>query len=73
MDITKGGRNLLTVDVKRTAPDAANAKKQDSDVLSCVNAVVDGQISIKTIFSRGRMRVSVDFGNLVLIHFSQST
>ena len=40
-------KNLLIVDVKRTARDAANAEMQDSDVLNCVNAVVDAQISIK--------------------------
>ena len=45
-------KNLLIVDVKRTARDAANTEMQDSDVLNCVNAVVDAQISIKTILPR---------------------
>ena len=40
-------KNLLMVVVKRTALDAADAKKQDSDVLNCVNSVLDAQISIK--------------------------
>ena len=38
------------MDVKRTAPDTANSKKQDSDVLHCVNAVADAQTSVKAIF-----------------------
>ena len=37
-------KNLLSVDVKRNVPDAANAKKQDSNVANCVNAVVDAHI-----------------------------
>ena len=40
-------KNLLMVVVKRTALDAADAKKQDSDVLNCVNSVLDAQMSIK--------------------------
>ena len=44
-------KNLLSVDVTRTAPDAANAKKQDSDILNCVNEVVDAQMSIKSYFA----------------------
>ena len=60
-------KNLLHVNVKRTAPDATNAKKQDWDVLNRVNAVVDAQISVKAILPRGGF--SVDFEHMVLIFF----
>ena len=60
-------KNLLSMDVKRTAPDIANSKKQDSDVLHCVNAVADAQISVKVIFfQRG---FSVHFEHMFLIFF----
>ena len=55
------------MDVKRTALDAANAKKQDSDVLNSATAVVDVQISIKAILPRGGS--SVDFEHIIPILF----
>ena len=46
-------KNLLSVVLKRTASDAANAKKHDSNILNCVNAVVDAQIWITDIYPEG--------------------
>ena len=61
-------KNLLVIEnVKTTNPDASNTKKQDLDVLNCVNAVVDAQISIKAILLRGGS--SFDFEHIVLTCF----
>lgn len=42
-------------------------KKQDSDILNCVNAIADAQISIKAILPRGG--ISFNLEHMVLIFF----
>ena len=63
--------NLLSVDVRRTALDSANAKKQDSDVLNCVNEVADAHISILAILRQGGF--SVGFEHMVVKSFRKHT
>ena len=68
-EAAKSCQELVECEYKKNIPDTANAKKQDSDVVNCVNAVVDAQISIKGIFPRAGL--SVDFEHMFFIFFGK--